>query len=351
MNKFIPQFEPYIVDNYAERIADQVKSGWVGPSKKTEEFEIRIGDMYHKTAISTTSGTAAIILALSAFNIPKGRIIYFPAYTFLAGANAARFLGYEVQLIDVNISTMCMDPERLSSALKNNKDRNGCVIFVDHNGYCGEDLKTVADLCKFYGIPLLEDSAQCFGIAGAAVTGDISIFSFSVPKIITTGQGGMALSNNRQLIDQMKRIRDHGDNWRLTRTHNFIGINLKFNDILAEYGLAQLDNLKTIINEKIRVHNSYKNNISIYNFGLPFTWMIIYRSKKSDQIIERLKGDTIQAVKYYRPICDNPAYFTDDSFPIAKILGNELVYLPSSINLGDSDVLNICSIINEVEKG
>ena len=116
---FVPQFEPLIAQSYADDVHEQIMSGWIGPSKATQAFEEKLCEITGaKYCLSTTSGTTALLMALSALDLHPNSTILFPAYTFLAGANAARFLGHKVKLIDVNPETLCMDPNSLQEIFR-----------------------------------------------------------------------------------------------------------------------------------------------------------------------------------------------------------------------------------------
>lgn len=346
--KFIPQYQPVIKLKYIYAVVKQMLSGWVGSGKTVEDFEQAITYYTDKTAVSTTSGTMALYLAISALEIPKDKKIIFPSYTFLAGANVARCLGYEVEFIDVNITSLAIDPMKLEIRLNKANDI-GAVIFVDHNGFM-DDILEIQSLCKRHKIKLIEDSAQAVGTAG--YYGDIGIYSFSVPKLITTGQGGVAFSNDPDLIRKMRELRDHGDNWRSTKIHTEIGLNLKFNDILAAFGLAQLKELDKLLDKKETILKEYSKYIHIEKriiAGRESAWMVIYRTNNADKIIEALSKEKIQAVKYYRSIPSNPSFGEQNNFPNAEYIHDHFLYLPSSLNLTKSDIKRICRIIKEIE--
>ena len=350
MAKFIPQYQPVLKLKYIYAVVKQMLSGWVGTGTKVEEFEEAIKDIAKADhVISTTSGTMALYLAISALKIPKNKKIIFPAYTFLAGANVAKHLGYKLEFLDVSRQTMCIDPWVLEKRLKQKSDDIGVVIFVDHNGL-SLDAPEIKNICKEYNIPMIEDSAQAIGSGGW--WGDIAIFSFSVPKLVTTGQGGVVFTNNSEYAERMRQIRDHGDNWRKTKIHNHIGINLKFNDILAAYGLAQLKDLEYLIIKRQRMLLEYKKYLPIkgeWYHGRFTSWMVIYHTDKADKIIEELGKHQIQAVKYYRSIPSNPSFNVKTKFENAEYIHQHFLYLPSSLNLTKKDIKRICKIIKEVE--
>jgi len=339
---FIPQFEPLIEESYAEAVKQQILSGWIGPAKTTQAFEQKICEITgSKYCIVTTSGTAALMLAISSLELLANSTIIFPSYTFLAGANAASYLGHKVKLCDISRKTMSLDPDHLDL------ENTSAVIFVNHNGYVGADVKRVKDACNEWGVPMIEDSSQALGIANAGRLGDLGIFSFSVPKLVTTGQGGAVITDDPALYEKCLQYRDQGGNWRKTRIHNKVGINLKFNDILAAYGLAQLNVIDQLLAKRKTLFDRYRQHIDLEDFGYESAWMAIYETDRTDEIITQLRAHQIQAVKYYKPINHNPPYFTKEAFLEAEYASERYLYLPSSLVLNKDTVDKICYIINE----
>lgn len=348
--KFIPQYEPTMRLSYIIDVAKQMLSGWVGTGTRTEEFEEMIKDITKaKHVISTTSGSMALYLGIDALNIPKNKKIIFPAYTFLAAANVCKELGYEVELCEVSEKTMCIDPDKLKI------DKNvGAVIFVNHNGYVGPDVFKVRSLCEKAGVPMIEDSSQAIGIKHAGTVGVFGCFSFSVPKLITTGQGGVLFTNDDALAERAKQIRDQGDNWRKDKLHKFTGLNLKFNDILAMYGISQLKRLGKLLNRRESIFNTYRRELNIMSkriidFDYPSTWMVIYKTDYADKIIAALKELNIQAVKYYRPVNENLPFQDGKIYEVSKMIYDKYLYLPSALSLKKSVIKDICQTIKKIE--
>lgn len=360
MAKFIPQFEPNIRLKDIWAVVKQMRSGWVGPTRMTRDFEVELSRLTESEAVVTTSGTTALIMAIKSLELPKGSTILFPAYTFLAGANAARFLGYKIKLVDVKYDTLCMNPNRVEFALKKFKSIS-CVLFVNHNAYVGEDVEEIKHLCEIYNVKMIEDTSQALGVKTNSIDGeieeytdeligDVGVFSFSVPKILTTGQGGAVYTYDENLVTKLLQIRDHGDNWRATKVHEYLGVNFKFNDILAAYGLSQLKDLDKLLEKRKQIFDWYRNHIQLVDYGYDSTWMAIYRSAKSRELIAKLKENDIQAVQYYKPVHWNTPYKTKKGmFKTAEKLFYELVYLPSSLTLKKGQVNKIAKIVKEME--
>lgn len=343
--KFIPQFEPYIKYSYIWEVVKQLYSGWIGHGPAVQEFEKEIKNITGADhVLSTTSGTTALIMAINSLGLKKGSTILFPSYTFLAGANASRFMGYRVKLVDIKADTLCMDPDKIEVT-----PEVSAIMFVNHNGYVGPDVGRVRDVCDQNNIPMIEDSSQALGMQKAGQTGDVGVFSFSVPKIISTGQGGAVITNNKAIAAECRKIRDQGGNWRKTKIHEFVGINLKFNDIQASYGIPQLKNIGGILKKRKRLFDYYRKHLEIIDYGYESSWMILYRTKKADEIIEALAAKNIQAVKYYKPVNNNPPYKTNKKYPVAQEAYEQVLYLPSSLTLGQKHVNLICKVIKKKE--
>jgi perosamine synthetase len=359
MNDFIPQFVPQIRPKDIEAVEKQMRSGWVGCGEKTLEFEEKIAKISRtKHCVSTTSGTTAIMLAIKSLNLPRESTILFPSYTFLAGANACKFLGYNIQLVDISMETLCMNPYAMDRKFLSNKNIS-CVLFVNHNAFCGgreimmgrEDVFEVKRKCNINNIPIVEDSSQALGISGAGRTGDLGIFSFSVPKLVTTGQGGAVVTNDDELAGRCKELRDHGDNnWRKTRIHTEIGGNFKFNDILAAYGLSQLEDLDELLAQRKFIFDKYRNHLELMDYGYDSTWMVLYKTKFAEKIINALKQEKIQAVQYYRPVNHNPTFSDNNTYLCAEEIYETVLYLPSSLSLTIEQIDRICKIVIDVER-
>jgi perosamine synthetase len=343
--KHIPQFEPQIKRKYARAVYRQIMSSWIGVGPATKAFEEKLTEITGaKHALSCSSGSTAILMAIHSLGLAKGSTILFPNYTFIAGANAAKFLGHNVKFIDIKEDTLCMNPILVKEQLKNNKI--SCVIFVDHNCYLGRDRGRIREICDEHKIPMIEDSAQCLGMPTAGLVGDVGIISFSTPKIIGTGQGGAVLTNNPEVAKRCDQARDQGAGWRKLKIHEFIGTNFKFNDICAAYGLAQLNEIDKIIDKKKKIFEWYREHLWLLDFGQDFNWMVIYKTQNADKIIEALRQNNIQAIKYYRPNSTQPSFQQENEDLVAKKMYKELVYLPSSLTLRKKDVDRICKIIN-----
>lgn len=345
----IPQFAPLIEPADAERVRRQVESTFVGCGPTVTAFEQAVATHSGvRHCVATTSGTTALMLALRAAARPDlPRKVLFPAYTFLAGANGARLLGFEVELVDIEPDTLCLSPRLLAEAL----ERTGpvaAVIYVDHNAYVGPRRDEVRAVCDRFGVPLVEDSAQCFGVL-SRLAGRVGAFSFSVPKLVTTGQGGCVLTDDDGLAAAVRDLCDQGGGWRSRRLHERVGGNFKFNDLLAAYGLSQIERLDRLRSLRKAVFDAYRRRLPLLDHGMESAWMVIYRTRDAARLAEALRARGIQAVQYYRPIHHNPPFSSGRAYPEAEAAHRECLYLPSSLSLRPEEIAYVCDAIRESE--
>ena len=288
-----------------------MESTFIGCGKTVADFENAVAaNSGVRHAVATTSGTTALMLALLAVarrDVP--RKIFFPAYTFLAGANAARMLGFDVELVDIEPDTLCMSPRLLRETLEE-LGPAAAVIYVDHNAYVGAERDEAKTVCDRFGVPLIEDSAQCFGVLQRLV-GQVGVFSFSVPKLVTTGQGGCVITNDEAVARTVADCCDHGGGWRQQRIHQAIGGNFRFNDILAAYGLAQIDRLDRLLALRKALFDRYRAYLPLVDHGMESAWMVIHRTRDAAHVAGVLRDQGVQAVQYYRPIHRNPPFRTE----------------------------------------
>ncbi len=170
----------------------------------------------------------------------------------------------------------------------------------------------------------------------------MGVFSFSVPKLVTTGQGGCVITDDAATAQAVADLCDHGGDWRERRIHEKIGGNFKFNDILAAFGLSQIERLDHLLALRKALFDGYRSYLSVIDHGMESAWMVIYRSADAASLAEALRLQGIQAVQYYRPIHHNPPFRDGRSYPEAEAAYRELLYLPSSLSLTPDEIRHIC---------
>ena len=311
---FIPLAEPWVGADCAEAVGRQVASGFLGPGEATGKFAKRIAELTGtEYCIPTTSGTIALSVAAKALQLKPDDEILVPAYGVISTINAFASFGYAPRLVDIDPTTACIDPVALAGRLTK---RTKAVCFVNFSGHTGTPVAEVAAFCRSKGLPLIEDAACALGhrydgkMAGSF--GDIGCLSFSVPKVLTTGQGGAVITNAKMLADRALEFIDHGDlEWRRTNLNRGIGTNLRFNDVLASLGLAQFDTLAERLRRKRQSYSTLRQELDDYLYAVPGDEAPLHNIVFSDDpaaLVAKLRSQEIGAAVQYRFLAEHPPY-------------------------------------------
>ena len=208
----IPIAEPDIGSEELANVTEAVKSGWISSKGAfIEKFEGTFAKYLNlKNGVSVSNGTVALHLALAAIGISSGDEVIVPTLTFIAVANAVRYTGAVPVFIDSNPDYWCIDPEKIEEKITR---KTKAIIPVHLYGHpC--NMEPISEICRKYGLLIIEDCAEAHGAEyknkKVGTFGTISCFSFYGNKIITTGEGGMCLTDNEELAEKMRMLRDHG---------------------------------------------------------------------------------------------------------------------------------------------
>lgn len=347
--------EPWFSASYADTLRDQVLSGWVGPGPATSRFALAIaGYAGINHCLLTTSGTVALMVAAHALGLKRGDEVLVPAYGVISTINAFACLGLQPRLVDIERSTGCMSPADLEERIG---FKTCAVCFVNFSGYTGENLLRCADICRQKGVPLIEDAACAFGHRfqgrSSGTFGTIGIFSFSVPKIITTGQGGAVLTDSRKYFDEAARYVDHGGaNWRKTNLVCQVGTNLRYNDILASFGLAQFQDIEERLARKRRVFQIFQTILGKRIFQVPGEnaplHNIVFTPERA-RLRDFLNDRGIEAIEQYRTLSEHPPYanLREQGYPNADFWTQTALYVPFGLALAEEDARRIAEAILE----
>ena len=222
-------------------LEDAVAEEHISQGPVTAEFETRFAEILDGSyAMATTSGSVALLLAMMALGIGRDDEVIVPNRTWIATAHAALFLGAKVVLVDVLPDIPVMDMSQVREKIT---AKTKAIVPVHLNGR-GVDMEAVNALAQEYGLFIVEDAAQAFlsrnstGYLGTQ--SDAGCFSLSIAKLISTGQGGVIVTESQQLHEKLKLIGNHGVVDNFTDTWNELGFNFKYTDLLASFGIAQL---------------------------------------------------------------------------------------------------------------
>jgi len=254
----IPWARPALVGEEKEFVQDALQSSWISGGPYVELFEAELSKFLDVEHVSLCSnGTTAIELSLLALELVDRGEVVVPAFGYLAAANAAVRMGFRVVFADINPETWNVTPESVGAVIT---PHTVCVIAIHTYGVVC-DMEGIIGICEPLGIKLIEDAAEAFGSrrAGqfAGTSGALGTFSFQATKTITTGEGGAVCSSEQELIENIDLFKSHGV--KDTRyLHKVPGGNSRITNLQAAIGLAQLRKIDFLMEERRRVHTSYK---------------------------------------------------------------------------------------------
>tara|TARA_B100001540_G_scaffold307148_1_gene320093 strand:- start:60 stop:1166 length:1107 start_codon:yes stop_codon:yes gene_type:complete len=352
--------EPSIPESRTIQLTKKVlKNNFPNEGNFTKLFEKKISKLLKvKYVVSATSGTVSIFLALKALGIKKGDEVIVPNITFPATANAVVLSGAKPVLVDINKDDLLINEKSL---IKKINRRTKAIIPVHISGR-GSNIKKILKIAKLKKIFVVEDAAEAFmskvNKKYLGTFGDLGCFSFAPNKIITTGQGGVVVTNNKSIYKNLSKLKDQGRVGPTTGgedIYNSVGYNFKFTNLQAVLGLAQLET----INKRISILKShyafYKKNLAqTRNFKLfEFTkgelplWTDVYSTKRN-KLFEYLKKQRILGRYFWFPLNTCKPYKKSFSgLKNSKMLTKKLMWLPSSLKLNKKDLSRICFYINK----
>lgn len=351
--KTIPFVEPWIPASYADSVHRQVISGFLGPGPRTQEFAQELASFVGAPrCLLTVSGTIALSVAAKALGLKAGDEIIVPAYGVISTINAFASIGLEPRLADIDRSTGCISVHNLKKIVS---EKTRAICFVNFSGYTGSNLVDIKQFCDEKELPLIEDAACALGHTyndiHAGMFGTVGIYSFSVPKVLTTGQGGALVSQNSTLFAKAGAFIDHGDlEWRKTNINRDIGTNLRFTDVLAALGLCQLKDLNERLARRYKAYQSMRDGLDGRMFCVPGDQAPLHNivfTKQPQELIEYLKRHGIGASRNYRTLSQHPAYhkLSDRNYPNADFWTDHAVYLPFGMALAPEDAKYIAEAV------
>ena len=253
----IPVAEPSFDEEELKNVVEAVKTGWISSKGKfVKEFEENFANFIGtKYGVATMNGTAALHLALKALNISKGDEVVIPDLGFIATANSVTYCNAKPILVDSHPDYWCIDPFKIEEKITQNTK---AIIPVHLYGHpC--DMDPIMEIAESHNLYVIEDAAEAHGAEykGKIVGGfgDINCYSFFANKVITTGEGGMCLTDNDELYQKMILLRDHGMNPQKRYWHDFIGFNYRMTNLQGAVGVAQLKKIDKFLEKKRLIAN------------------------------------------------------------------------------------------------
>jgi len=350
--------EPWLGEEEAAAVNDYMRSGgWLMEHDKTRKFESIIADYTGAShCIVTVNGTVSLTLAALACDVKAGDEVIVPNYTMIATANSALLLGARPIFVDVEPETLCLDINQTEAALTT---KTRAIMLVTANGrYPKAGIEAFVDLADRYGLALIEDAAQSLGShypdgRHIGSVGKVGSFSFSVPKVITTGQGGCLITNDGELAERLRKLKDFGRAAGGADIHQSIGYNFKFTDLQACVGIEQMKKLDWRIERKKQILVKYQQAlravgpVTFFEQDLVNTtpWFIDVLCERRANLQEHLKLRGIGTRAMYPPVNKQQAYQHVGYHPVSELVGQQGLWLPSSSQLTDEQIETVCNSV------
>ena len=358
----IPVTNPFLDEYEIELLNECIISGWVssgGPFVK--KFESLVAEHTGtKYAVSCSSGTSGLHLALLANDIGPGDEVIVPTLTFIATANAVRYTGAKPVFVDSDINTWNIDPKLIKDSITSKTK----AIMAVHLYGLPADMDSINQIAKDYNLLVIEDASEAQGakyknkMVGSLA--DMAVFSFFGNKIITTGEGGMIVTNDKYLAEKCRLLRDHGMSKERRYWHQVLGYNYRMTNMQAALGVAQMGKIEKIIEKKKQIAKEYKEILGhskgvIFPAEINFTenvfWLFTILIKKdilgisANELMQLMQKHKIDTRPVFPPIHTQPIYNDGKNLQIAEKIHSMGITLPSSYNLKSKDIQTISNII------
>lgn len=359
MNKpFIMQMRPLFEEEEKRAVCEYMdEDGFITEFKRTETFERMIAEFTGaKHCIVVNNGTISLTLAAMACGVEAGDEVIVPNYTMIATPNSVKMFGAEPVFVDVERETLCLDLDLVREAIT---PRTKAIMLVSANGrYPSQGIEAFEALAADHGLVLIEDSAQSLGSIypdGRHVgrAGMVGSFSFSAPKIISTGQGGALITDCDDIAFRLRRLKDFGRSGGGNDIHDMIGFNFKFTELQAAIGIEQMKKLTARIARKKAIWQRYFEGlkgiegVALFAHDLERTapWFVDALIERREELAKHLLDQGIQTRVMYPPINRQKAYDRPGSHPVSDMVGKCGLWLPTAVQLTDDEIDRITAEI------
>ena len=368
-NIFIPLTRPYFDSEELEEIQKVLDSGWVTQGPKVEEFEDKITEYLGiKHAIAVTNCTSALHLALISVGVKRGDEVLVADFTFPATGHAVLYCGAKPVFIDVDPKTYNIDPNLIEEKIT---EETKAIIPVHTFGQPA-DMDAVTEIASDYGLRVIEDAACAHGAKYkgnfAGTIGDTGCFSFHARKGMTTGEGGMVVTDNKELAEEIRSLSVYGtvSAWDREKSDKFIipefvklGYNYKMSDISAAVGIVQLRRLDKLIEKKRTLARYWNKKLQEIEFIEPpycsedvrhvyqsYVALVDKRINRN-KLIERLRKEGIQTQIGTYACHVQPVYKSEQKCPNSLDIFNRSLALPMYYKLREEDIDVATSILKK----
>ena len=358
----IPIFQPVISKNAHKNVLECLRTSWISSQGNyIKKFEKSLSK-YHKMkyCVVTSSCTTALHLSILALGLKKNDEVICPALSFIAPANMVLLSNLKLVLVDINPQTMTIDEDKIEKKITK---KTKAIIVVHQFGHSA-NMDKILKIKKKYNLKIIEDNAESIGgkfkKSLNGTLGDLSTLSFFANKIITTGEGGAILTNNKSLYLKCLEMRDHGMSIKKRYFHKFLGFNYRMTNLQAAIGLSQIKEISNILKKRDNQMKYYykllqnNENYTLRKFKkwcIPVHWLTTITLKKKnlrEKLLKYLKEHKIDARQMVNPVNKSVhiGKLIKKNFYHANKISNNSIHLPSSLNLTRSQIKYIVTKLN-----
>ena len=361
----IPLSSPDIVEKDIEAVVEVMKTRYLSIGLKVVEFEKRMGSFVGtKYAVAVNSGTSALHLIIRGMGIGEGDVVVTTPFSFIASSNCILFERARPLFVDIEEETLNLNADKVEERLKNmpveKLAKVKALLVVDAFGQPA-DWNRFKEIGKKYNLNLIEDSAEALGSEykgkRAGSLGEVGVFAFYPNKQITTGEGGILVTDNEELARLARSMRNQGrgegGGWL---DHERLGYNFRMDELSATLGCSQMERIEEILDKRAKVAEMYGEKlVEVEEVQVPFiapyvsrmSWFVyvvrLERGIDRDKVIKYLNEEGVQCKPYFTPIHLQPFYrkmfgYKEGDFPITEDVGGRTIALPFFNNLKEEQI-------------
>lgn len=381
----VPLSRPDITEKEIEAILAVIKTPYLSLGPKHREFEETIAEYIGvKYAVSVSSGTAGLHLAIRALGIKDGDEVITTPFSFISSSNVMLFERARPVFVDIDPRTLNIDPQNIEKFFESRYDFDGEIlknrqtrakvkaILPVHIFGQPCDMDRIMQIAERYNLKVVEDVCEAMGAEykgkKVGTFGEASVFAFYANKQITTGEGGMIVSNDEKIAKLCRSMRNQGrDESSAWLVHRRLGYNYRLDEMSAALGIAQMRRIKEILLARKKIADVYNERLKdLKDIEIPYislsvkmSWFVyVIRIKEKinrDKVIEHLQKKGIECRAYFPPIHLQPFYrkmfgFKEGDFPITEKVSKSTIALPFYNNLAEKQVDYVCENLKEILK-
>lgn len=364
----IPVAEPLLDDRALANVEEAMRTGWISSEGRfIAEFERRWANycgVAHGVAVC--NGTVALEVAMAALKLPPGSEVILPSFTIISCVAAVLRTGCRPVLVDCEPDTWCLDVGEVERKIT---ERTGAVMPVHMYGHMA-DMDPLMALARKFNLAVVEDAAEAHGgeYRGrrAGGIGAISCFSFYANKIVTTGEGGMVVTDDAKLAERARSLRNLCFKREQRFLHTELGYNFRMTNVQAAIGLAQVERIEDHVARKRRMAALYGERLrDLRGLALPVEragvknvyWMygvVLDDSVPFDAVefAARLRAQGVDTRPFFlgmqeQPVLREQGLFAGERYPVTERLARRGLYLPSGLGLSETDIDTVCSAVRK----